>query len=211
MAFELVAIVEIHLCTHRDEIGAECIGDFDIHDHGDLQRRAHVNDTINRRGLARTAGDPAFVDEDRERLADQLVPLGSGANITNINANNISSGILPIVRGGTGSSTLTADIITQGINNRFIINNKISLANQQDLRVATNILPDENDKYSLGSSHLRWKDIFVSANTITIGEAKLSSSPTGALETNSVSFADRINLITSNELNTLSGITIALK
>jgi alpha-tubulin suppressor-like RCC1 family protein len=132
---------------------------------------------------------------------------GSGANITNINANNISSGILPIVRGGTGSSTLTADIITQGINNRFIINNKISLANQQDLRVATNILPDENDKYSLGSSNLRWKDIFVSANTITIGEAKLSSSPTGALEMSSISFADRINLITSNELHTLSGIT----
>ena len=131
----------------------------------------------------------------------------SGANITNINANNISSGILPIVRGGTGSSTLTADIITQGINNRFIINNKISLANQQDLRVATNILPDENDKYSLGSSNLRWKDIFVSANTITIGDTKLSSSPTGALEMSSISFADRINLITSNELHTLSGIT----
>ena len=132
---------------------------------------------------------------------------GSGANITNINANNISSGILPIVRGGTGSSTFTADIITQGINNRFIINNKISLANQQDLRVATNILPDENDKYSLGSSNLRWKDIFVSANTITIGDTKLSSSPTGALEMSSISFADRINLITSNELHTLSGIT----
>uniref|UniRef100_A0A6C0L9Q5 Peptidase S74 domain-containing protein n=1 Tax=viral metagenome TaxID=1070528 RepID=A0A6C0L9Q5_9ZZZZ len=132
---------------------------------------------------------------------------GSGANITNINVGNASAGILPIVRGGTGSSTLTADIITQGINNRFIINNKISLANQQDLRVATNILPDENDKYSLGSSNLRWKDIFVSANTITIGEAKLSSSPTGALEMSSISFADRINLITSNELHTLSGIT----
>ncbi|MFY8160430.1 MAG: beta strand repeat-containing protein, partial [Candidatus Kapaibacteriota bacterium] len=132
---------------------------------------------------------------------------GSGANITNINVGNASAGILPIVRGGTGSSTLTADIITQGINNRFIINNKISLANQQDLRVATNILPDENDKYSLGSSNLRWKDIFVSANTITIGEAKLSSSPTGALEMSSVSFTEKLNLITSNELHTLSGIT----
>ena len=132
---------------------------------------------------------------------------GSGANITNINVGNVSAGILPIVRGGTGSSTLTADIITQGINNRFIINNKISLANQQDLRVATNILPDENDKYSLGSSNLRWKDIFVSANTITIGEAKLSSSPTGALEMSSVSFTEKLNLITSNELHTLSGIT----
>jgi hypothetical protein len=131
---------------------------------------------------------------------------GSGANITNINVNNVSSGILPIVRGGTGSSTLTADIIEQGINKRFIINNKISLLNQQDLRVATNIIPDENDKYSLGSSNLRWKDIFVSANTITIGEAKLSSSPTGALEMSSVSFTERINLITSNELHTLSGI-----
>ena len=80
------------------------------------------------------------------------------------------------------------------------------MANQQDLRVATNIIPDENDKYSLGSSNLRWKDIFVSANTITIGEAKLSSSPTGALEMSSVSFTERINLITSNELHTLSGI-----
>ena len=132
---------------------------------------------------------------------------GSGTNITNINVGSASAGILPIVRGGTGSSTLTADIITQGINNRFIINNKISLANQQDLRVATNILPDENNKYSLGSSNLRWKDIFVSANTITIGDTKLSSSPTGALEMSSISFADRINLITSNELHTLSGIT----
>jgi alpha-tubulin suppressor-like RCC1 family protein len=132
---------------------------------------------------------------------------GSGANITNINVGNASAGILPIVRGGTGSSTLTADIITQGVNNRFIINNKISLANQQDLRIATNILPDENDKYSLGSSNLRWKDIFVSANTITIGEAKLSSSPTGALEMSSVSFTERINLITSNELHSLKGIT----
>ncbi len=132
---------------------------------------------------------------------------GSGANITNINVGSASAGILPIVRGGTGSSTLTADIITQGVNNRFIINNKITLPNQQDLRIATNILPDENDKYSLGSSNLRWKDIFVSANTITIGEAKLSSSPTGALEMSSVSFTERINLITSNELHSLKGIT----
>jgi hypothetical protein len=132
----------------------------------------------------------------------------AATNITgNLNANNISSGILSIVHGGTGSSTLTADIIEQGINKRFIINNKISLLNQQDLRVATSIIPDENNKYSLGSSNLRWKDIFVSANTITIGDTKLSSSPTGALEMSSVSFKDKINLITSNELHSLSGIT----
>jgi hypothetical protein len=132
----------------------------------------------------------------------------AATNITgNLNANNISSGILSIVHGGTGSSTLTADIIEQGINKRFIINNKISLLNQQDLRVATNIIPDENNKYSLGSSNLRWKDIFVSANTITIGDTKLSSSPTGALEMSSISFKDKINLITSNELHSLSGIT----
>jgi len=131
---------------------------------------------------------------------------GVGTNITGINAANISSGILPIARGGTGSSTLTADLIEQGVNKRFILNNKISLANQQDLRVATNIIPDLNDTYSLGSSNYRWKDIFVSANTITIGEAKLSSSPTGALEMSSVSFTEKINLITSNELHSLAGI-----
>ena len=47
---------------------------------------------------------------------------GNGALLTALNADNITTGTLPIARGGTGSSTLTADIIEQGTVKRFIEN-----------------------------------------------------------------------------------------
>ncbi len=137
---------------------------------------------------------------------------GNGALITALNADNITTGTLPIARGGTGSSTLTADIIQQGTVNRFIENDTITMPDipldvNKVLYMGANIVPTLDNIFSLGTADKKWKDIFVSANTITIGEAKLSASPTGALEMSSISFVDKINLISSNELHSLSGIT----
>ena len=137
---------------------------------------------------------------------------GNGALITALNADNIATGTLPIARGGTGSSTLTADIIEQGTVKRFIENDTISMPNipldvNKILYMGASIVPTLDNIFSLGSADKKWKDIFVSANTITIGEAKLSASPTGALEMSSISFVEKINLVTSNELHSLSGIT----
>ena len=137
---------------------------------------------------------------------------GNGALLTALNADNITTGTLPIARGGTGSSTLTADIIEQGTVKRFIENDTITMPNipldvNKILYMGASIVPTLDNIFSLGSADKKWKDIFVSANTITIGEAKLSASPTGALEMSSISFVDKINLVTSNELHSLSGIT----
>ena len=137
---------------------------------------------------------------------------GNGALITALNADNIATGTLPIARGGTGSSTLTADIIEQGTVKRFIENDTITMPNipldvNKILYMGASIVPTLDNIFSLGSADKKWKDIFVSANTITIGEAKLSASPTGALEMSSISFVEKINLVTSNELHSLSGIT----
>ncbi len=137
---------------------------------------------------------------------------GNGALLTALNADNITTGTLPIARGGTGSSTLTADIIEQGTVKRFIENDTITMPNipldvNKILYMGASIVPTLDNTFSFGSADKKWKDIFVSANTITIGEAKLSASPTGALEMSSISFVDKINLVTSNELHSLSGIT----
>jgi len=137
---------------------------------------------------------------------------GNGSLINALNANNISSGTLSIARGGTGSSTLTADIIEQGTVKRFIENDTISMPNiplnvNKILYMGASIVPTLDNIFSLGSADKKWKDIFVSANTITIGTTTLSASPTGALVMSSISFADKINLVTSNELHSLVGIT----
>ena len=137
---------------------------------------------------------------------------GNGSLINALNANNISSGTLSIARGGTGSSTLTADIIEQGTVKRFIENDTITMPDiplnvNKILYMGASIIPTLDNTFSFGSSDKKWKSIFVGANTITIGTTKLSASPTGALEMSSISFADKINLITSNELHSLTGIT----
>lgn len=41
--------------------------------------------------------------------------------------------------------------------------------------VNQNIVPSSDDFFSLGSSDLRWKDIYVSGNSIHLGEAVLSA------------------------------------
>ena len=63
--------------------------------------------------------------------------------------------------------------------------------------VSGNIVPSANEFYSLGSSTKKWKDLFLSGNTIVLGETKLESSGDGSLAikstnvqvTNQISFA----------------------
>ena len=136
---------------------------------------------------------------------------GAGSNITHINTDNITSGILPIVRGGTGSNILIADMIEHGFNKRFIENNTISIPSEElninkILNIGANIIPTLDNIFSIGAPDKKWKSIYVGASTIHIGTTKISASSTGALEMSSISFEDKINLITSNELHSLSGI-----
>ena len=43
-------------------------------------------------------------------------------------------------------------------------------------QVKSNLIPDQDNVYSIGSADKRFKDLFVSANTLYIGDASISSS-----------------------------------
>jgi len=60
----------------------------------------------------------------------------------------------------------------------------VELAGTQDLdlsAVAQSILPADNNTYDLGSSTKRWKDIYLSSNSIDLAGATISSDGTGAI------------------------------
>ena len=60
----------------------------------------------------------------------------------------------------------------------------VELAGAQDLdlsAVAQDILPDTNNTRDLGSSTKRWKDIYLSSNSIDLAGATISSDGTGAI------------------------------
>jgi len=116
-------------------------------------------------------------------------------------ATSISS-ILGQSNGGTGSSSLNTDIIQQGTNNKFIVNNLYN----DSLTISGHILPSQNEVYDLGSPTNKWRSLYVASDTIHIGDTQLSASPDGGIEMSSISFTDKINKITSNELDTLIGI-----
>tara|TARA_B110001450_G_scaffold13888_1_gene13067 strand:+ start:1273 stop:5136 length:3864 start_codon:yes stop_codon:yes gene_type:complete len=116
-------------------------------------------------------------------------------------ATSISS-ILGQTNGGTGSTSLNTDIITEGTSNKFIVNNLYNAP----LTVSGHILPSQNEVYNLGSPTHKWKSLYVASDTIHIGDTQLSAGADGGIEMSSISFADKINKITSNELHSLIGI-----
>jgi hypothetical protein len=63
--------------------------------------------------------------------------------------------------------------------------------------VSSNVLPTLTDTYSLGSPSQRWKDLYVSANSIYIGDLVLSDDGTGQLAVNGSTVADSNNTLSN--------------
>lgn len=89
---------------------------------------------------------------------------GNGANLTSLNASNISSGTLPVARGGTGATTFTsgAALIGNGtgaIATRSITNNTSATA----VAASTNLITANTLYYHKGNSNL------VTVGTVTSG------------------------------------------
>jgi len=113
------------------------------------------------------------------------------------------SGILGQANGGTGYSSLNTDIITEGTDNKFIVNNLYNAP----LTVSGHILPSLTQEYDLGSPTHKWRSLYVAADTIHIGDTQLSAGAEGGIEMSAISFTDTINKISSNELHSLKGVT----
>ena len=118
-------------------------------------------------------------------------------------SDNSITGVLSKNNGGTGHNYLNADIIPAGTSNKFIVNNTIS----GNIVVSGNILPSQNETFNLGSPEFKWESLYVGANTINIGNTKISASSDGGLEMSIIKFSEKINNITSNELHSLKGVS----
>jgi hypothetical protein len=73
------------------------------------------------------------------------------------------------------------------VQQKVFVNNSgsiVELAGQSDLNltsVAQNILPSDTNTYDLGSPTKRWKDIYLSSNSINLDGATISSDGTGTI------------------------------
>jgi hypothetical protein len=103
-------------------------------------------------------------------------------NFTTINAastistsGNVSAGGNVVVTGNisTGSNLTTAGNLSVTGNTK--LTGKLSMGGN----IVGNLVPDADITYNLGSPTRRWKDLYISSNSLVIGNGTLSTSPTG--------------------------------
>ncbi len=96
-------------------------------------------------------------------------------------ASNISSNILAMSNAINDKiNSLTLKDIANGERNKVIVDNiypyDLTVSN---LTTVGDLLPFEDSKYDLGTPEKRWKDLYLSGNTIYMDNIKLSASSTG--------------------------------
>lgn len=109
-----------------------------------------------------------------------------GMQVLTRSANQYSATSLPsgIVMGISNDSTgVVFSIASNAPTNsyRFLAasNEVMRLTGTGDVQVAGHILPYSNISYDLGSSNLRFRDLYLNSNTIFLGDAKIRRTPQG--------------------------------
>lgn len=91
---------------------------------------------------------------------------------------------------GSGEFSIANGALTfpssDGTNGQALVTNGSGTVSFQDvlttlLAVASNIVPSANNTYDLGTTELRWRDLFLSGTTINLGGATISSDGTGQI------------------------------
>jgi hypothetical protein len=110
---------------------------------------------------------------------------------------------------------LTTAFVTQSGSNLFYSND---LVKQYLSNLDGPIVPSLNETYSLGSENKKWANLFLSGNTIVLGNTKIQSSEDGSISirstnsqvTSALSFASNGYIAApSGPISTSSGLTIA--
>jgi len=132
---------------------------------------------------------------------------GDGANITNLNANNITTGILPISRGGIGTTTLETKQILVGNGTSIlqtpnliwdITSNRLGIGStipQSTLDITGNV--NINGDTLILSNNSVTNTIFYIQNTST-----LASATTNLWLQNNIGYASGINIYSGNNITT---------
>jgi hypothetical protein len=147
---------------------------------------------------------------------------GTGTGLTALNASNINSGILNVSCGGTGLNTITNNkLLIGGASNSIIQSNNLHWNNTSNrlginvtnptseldisgnVTILGNVIPATNITYDLGSTNNRWRDLYLSGNTINMNGLLLSNNNDGNLKiTDSLGNAKKLSL---SELEFMDG------
>ena len=87
------------------------------------------------------------------------------------------------VAGASGlSSTISGDTLTIALSDNPTFGSSSSDTVTFNARVGSHFVPDTNITYDLGTSSLRWRDLYLSGNTIDLNGATISADGTGTIE-----------------------------
>jgi hypothetical protein len=108
----------------------------------------------------------------------------TGVFTGNISANSLNGNI----NGDNGE--FVGNLITGNItNNGIVITNNLTISNF----VSSNLIPEENSLYNIGSLDNRWKDLYLSGSTLYLGNVILSAND-DFLSTNNLIISSNANL-----------------
>lgn len=103
--------------------------------------------------------------------------VGSGSTVSNLTDLGISDGTSGQVLTTDGNGSFTFSTITQGSNY-----GDANVAAYLNTNLDTAIIPDTNSVYDLGSAEYKFRDLYLSSNSIHLGEALITSTESGVVD-----------------------------
>ena len=137
----------------------------------------------------------SYITNKREELKEEKDEIGTlKKQIVDINTNirQMILGMQGIGGGGEVRLEFLDDIdrATAKVNNKFLMYDStlkkwkgVDAHEESGLdRVTSHVIPSADDTYDLGTSSLRWRDVYVSGSTVDIGGMKLTNDGSNNLE-----------------------------
>jgi hypothetical protein len=127
--------------------------------------------TVDQQGRITSAGSTSF--------SDTLTIVDDSSTSSSITLGNDTLK----VAGASGiSSTISGDTLTIALVNSPTFGSSSSDTVTFNARVGSHFVPDTNITYDLGTTSLRWRDLYLSGNTIDLNGATISADGSGTIE-----------------------------
>lgn len=130
-------------------------------------------------------------------ITSQLYFLGDGSQLTNINLSNVNNG------------TSNVTVVSSGGNVAVGVagNSNVAVFGSGQSSIRGNLVPNASNIYSLGTSTLRWSNLWVSGNTITLGNVVFKDNGASNL---AVFAADGVTAANVVAANVVAGNVVAV-